>query len=109
MKWQAHDSRERSGEAKLASCGEMVPSCCSASPSCSLYLDSAGLHQSQGVRTARARECFCFRNKGLIMTFPLIPKHLLSFHNEPNTIYRIPNKMVLALRVSFENTVIIVF
>lgn len=43
------------------------------------------------------------------MTFLLILKYLLSFHNEPNTIYRISNKMVLALRVSFESTVIIVF
>lgn len=41
------------------------------------------------------------------MTFLLILKYLLSFHYEPNTIYRISNKMVLALRVSFESTVII--
>lgn len=27
------------------------------------------------------------------MTFLLILKYLLSFHNEPNTIYRVSNKM----------------
>lgn len=50
------------------------------------------------------------RNKGLIMTFLLlILKYLLSFHNEPNTIYRISNKMVLALRVSLGSTIVTVF
>lgn len=48
-------------------------------------------------------------NKGLIMAFLLILKYLLSFHSEPNTIYRVSNKMVLALRDSFESTVITVF
>lgn len=31
------------------------------------------------------------------MTFLLILKYLLSFHNEPNTVYKISNEMVLAL------------
>lgn len=52
---------------------------------------------------------FVSRDKGLIVTFPLILKYLLSFHNEPNTIYRISDKMVLAPRVSFKSAVIIVF
>lgn len=43
------------------------------------------------------------------MTFPLILKYLLSLHNEPNTIYRISDKMVLAPGVSFKSAVIIVF
>lgn len=52
---------------------------------------------------------FVSRNKGCIVTFLLILKYLLSFHNEPNTVYKISNEMVLALWVSFKSTVITVF
>lgn len=42
------------------------------------------------------------------MTFLLIIKYLLSFYNEPNTIYKLSNETVLALRVNFKSTVITV-
>lgn len=65
--------------------------------------------QRGGAGQQEPESAFVSRDKRLIVTFLLILKYLLSFHKAPNTIYRTSNKMVLALRVSSESAVIIVF
>lgn len=44
-----------------------------------------------------------------LLYFSSNSKISIKLSNEPNTIYRVSNKMVLALRVSFEGTIITVF
>lgn len=82
----------------------LLPLLCQPQLSClqSILRIGSGASKSQ-------RDLLFPETKTFLWLFFLILKHLLSFHNEPSTIYKISNKMVLTLRVSFKSTVIIIF
>lgn len=81
----------------------------STSPAHHLHLGISEPPWGWGGELAEPRELLCFQKQRTYYDFSSNSKISIKLSNEPNTIYRVSNKMVLALRVSFESTVITVF
>lgn len=79
------------------------------SPAHHLHLGISEPPWGWGGEPAEARELLCFQKQRTYYDFSSNAKISIKLSNEPNTIYRVTNKMVLALRISFEGTIITVF